>query len=46
MRLKNESDASFPEYFSIEKLQANQINTKTLAQWLDDDFFGDDNRLL
>ncbi len=40
------SDASFPEYFAIEKLQANQINTKTLAQWLADDFFGDDNRLL
>lgn len=40
------SDASFPEYFAIEKLQANQINTKTVTQWLADDFFGDDNRLL
>lgn len=42
----DESDASFPEYFAIEKLQANQINTKTVTQWLADDFFGDDNRLL
>lgn len=41
-----ESDASFPEYFAIEKLQANQINTKTVTQWLADDFFGDDKRLL
>lgn len=41
-----ESDASFPEYFAIEKLQANQINAKTVTQWLADDFFGDDNRLL
>lgn len=40
------SDASFPEYFASEKLQANQINTKTVTQWLADDFFGDDNRLL
>lgn len=40
------SDASFPEYFAIEKLQANQVNAKTVAQWLADDFFGDDNRLL
>lgn len=42
----DESDASFPEYFAIEKLQANQINTKTVTRWLADDFFGDDNRLL
>lgn len=42
----DESDASFPEYFAIEKLQANQINAKTVTQWLADDFFGDDNRLL
>lgn len=42
----DESDASFPEYFAIEKLQANQINTKTVTQWLADDFFGDDKRLL
>ncbi|MEX3024958.1 hypothetical protein [Proteus sp. STS61-E] len=42
----DESDASFPEYFAIEKLQANQINAKTVTQWLADDFFGDDKRLL
>lgn len=42
----DESDASFPEYFAIEKRQANQINAKTVTQWLADDFFGDDNRLL
>lgn len=42
----DESDASFPEYFAIEKLQANQINTKTVTQWLADGFFGDDKRLL
>ncbi|QIG06183.1 hypothetical protein [Proteus sp. ZN5] len=42
----DESDASFPEYFAIEKLQVNQINAKTVTQWLDDEFFGDDNRLL
>ncbi|MEQ5092927.1 hypothetical protein [Proteus terrae] len=42
----DESDSSFPEYFAIEKLQANQINAKTVTQWLADDFFGDDNRLL
>ncbi|MBI6527946.1 hypothetical protein JEP40_02225 [Proteus vulgaris] len=41
-----ESDASFPEYFAIEKLQANQVNAKTLTQWLAGGFFGDDNRLL
>lgn len=42
----NESDASFPEYFAIEKLQSNQVNAKTVTQWLASDFFGDDNRLL
>lgn len=42
----DESDGSFPEYFAIEKLQANQINDRTVTQWLADDFFGDDNRLL
>ncbi|CRL59366.1 hypothetical protein [Proteus vulgaris] len=42
----NESDASFPEYFAIEKLQSNQVNAKTVTQWLTSDFFGDDNRLL
>lgn len=42
----DESDASFPEYFAIEKLQANQINTKTVTQWLADDFWGDENHLL
>ncbi|MEZ2683689.1 hypothetical protein ACBQ20_02565 [Proteus vulgaris] len=42
----DESDASFPEYFAIEKLQSNQVNAKTVTQWLASDFFGDDNRLL
>lgn len=45
-RESDESDTSFPEYFAIEKLQANQINAKTITQWLTGDFFGDDNRLL
>ncbi|MEQ4986433.1 hypothetical protein ABN080_03010 [Proteus sp. fly-1089] len=42
----DESDASFPEYFAIEKLQSNQVNAKTVTQWLASDFFGDDNSLL
>ncbi|WP_193015393.1 MULTISPECIES: hypothetical protein [Gammaproteobacteria] len=42
----DESDPSFPEYFAIEKLQTNQIKAQTVTQWLADDFFGDDNRLL
>lgn len=42
----DESDASFPEYFAIEKLHANQINAKTITQWLADNYFGDDSHLL
>ena len=42
----DEQEASFPEYFAIEKFELNKINHKTIAQWLAGDFFCDDAHLL
>lgn len=42
----DEQESSFSEYFAIEKMYCNQINTKTVAQWLNGDFFGDDDYFL
>ncbi|MEQ4921892.1 hypothetical protein [Proteus hauseri] len=42
----DEEEASFPEYFAIEKFEINKINDKTIPQWLAGDFFGDDKHCL
>ncbi|MCW2254678.1 hypothetical protein M2263_000769 [Providencia alcalifaciens] len=37
---------SFPEYFSLEKLEINQLNRQSISQWLEHDYFGDDDYLV
>lgn len=41
-----EITSSFPEYYSLEKLEINQLNSLSVSQWLEHDYFGDDDYLV
>lgn len=40
-----ENEPTFPEYYSIEKLKINQLNKRSLNQWLENDYFDNDDYL-
>lgn len=37
---------TFPEYYSLEKIEINQLNGQSVIKWLENDYFGDDDYLV